>query len=37
MYKTEIVAGNIIFLNKKGDFEDAHDESAVNIDDDDMF
>lgn len=37
VYKTEIVAGNIIFLNKKGEFEDSHDESGLDIDEDDMF
>ena len=37
-FKTEIVAGNMIFLNKKGDFDDvAEDTPSVSIDDDDMF
>jgi len=39
-YKTEIIVGNIIFLNKKGEFEDntstSHD-ALDSIDDDDMF
>jgi len=36
IYKTETVAGNMIFLNKRGEFEDnsSHDDS---LDDDDMF
>lgn len=37
-FKTEIVAGNMIFLNKKWEFDDASDEAAgMSIDDDDMF
>lgn len=36
LYKTEVVTGNIIFLNKKSDFEDAglnEDENSDNLDD----
>lgn len=39
LYKTEIVAGSIIFLNKKGEF-DGHssdDDTSSDLDDDDMF
>jgi len=37
-YKTEIIVGNIIFLNKKGEFEDSSSVDALDsIDDDDMF
>ena len=42
-YKTEVVVANIIFLNKKGDFDDSTSESPEtldaleSIDDDDMF
>lgn len=38
-YKTEIVISNLIFLNKKSDFEeiDAHDEMWDEISDDDRF
>lgn len=37
-YKTEVVSSNIIFLNKKGDFDDSSsDELDVDIDDEDMF
>ncbi len=35
-YKTEIVASNLIFLNKKSDFDDI-DSSADLSNDDDMF
>lgn len=35
LYKTEVVVGNIIFLNKRSDFEDAG--IASEDDDDDMF
>ena len=34
-YRTEIVAGSLIFLNKKSDFEDA--DSTDDADSDDMF
>lgn len=39
IYKTEVVVGNIIFLNKKSDFEDTNDSlsSDLSLDDDDMF
>ena len=38
LFKTEVVVGNIIFLNKKEDFEDVSSESDLDIDlDDDMF
>ncbi len=37
IYKTEIVVGNIIFLNKKSDFETEESSTDVNLDDDDMF
>lgn len=38
VYKTEVVAGNIIFLNKKGDFEEAGiDMNDNSSDDEDMF
>lgn len=38
VYKTEVVAGNIIFLNKKSDFSEAGlDDSEISVDDDDMF
>lgn len=40
VYKTEIVAGSMIFLNKKGDFDDVDasaDTSDMSLDDDDMF
>jgi single-strand DNA-binding protein len=36
IYKTEVVAGNIIFLNKKEDFEDAGIDNSSDPDDD-MF
>ncbi len=37
-YKTEIVVGNMIFLNKKSDFEDAEiNEDFSDIDNDNMF
>ena len=37
-FKTEIVASNLIFLNKKSDFEDAGVSSSTDpLDDDDMF
>lgn len=35
LYKTETVAGNMIFLNKRGEFED--NSSDDSLDDDDMF
>ena len=35
-YKTEVVVGNIIFLNKKGEFEDS-EESGTDFDDENMF
>lgn len=37
VYKTEVVAGNIIFLNKKGDFEEAGVSTDTDMDDEDMF
>lgn len=37
VYKTEVVVGNIIFLNKKGDFEEAGLDTDVDSDDEDMF
>lgn len=38
VYKTEVVVGNIIFLNKKGEFEDETGEDAsLDMDDEDMF
>ncbi len=42
IYKTEVVAGNIIFLNKKSDFDDISSEETDSIDmlddlDDDRF
>lgn len=40
LYKTETVASNMIFLNKRGEFEDNESESTDaldSIDDDDMF
>jgi len=38
LFKTEVVVGNIIFLNKKEDFDDVSSESDLDIDlDDDMF
>lgn len=39
IYKTEVVVGNIIFLNKKEDFEEAGltDDDMVDVDGDDMF
>lgn len=37
-YKTEVVVGNIIFLNKKGEFEDdSSDDVSGDMDDEDMF
>jgi len=36
MYKTEIVVGNIIFLNKKSDFEETGLDPETDLDDD-MF
>lgn len=41
-FKTEVVVGNIIFLNKKGEFEETSEAPAStdmldSIDDDDMF
>jgi len=37
-YKTEIVASNLIFLNKKSDFDDAGVSTSTDpLDDDDMF
>jgi len=38
IYKTETVAGNMIFLNKRGEFEDNDtSEDSLSLDDDDMF
>ena len=39
IYKTEVVVGNIIFLNKKEDFEEAGvtDDDMLDIESDDMF
>jgi len=38
IYKTEVVVGNIIFLNKKSDFEDTDSlQDDISLDDDDMF
>jgi len=37
LYKTETVAGNMIFLNKRGEFEDNVLEEGDSLDDDDMF
>jgi single-strand DNA-binding protein len=39
IFKTEVVVGNIIFLNKKGEFEDETetDNTDMSLDDDDMF
>ncbi len=40
LYKTETVASNMIFLNKRGEFDDNQSESTDaldSIDDDDMF
>jgi single-strand DNA-binding protein len=40
LYKTETVASNMIFLNKRGEFDDNESESVDaldSIDDDDMF
>ena len=37
VYKTEVVVGNIIFLNKKGDFEEAGLDADMDADDEDMF
>ena len=36
-YKTEVVVGNIIFLNKKEDFEGVTDELDLTSDEEDMF
>lgn len=38
LYKTEVVIGNMIFLNKRSDFEDAGiSEDFSDLDNDDMF
>jgi len=37
MYKTEVVVANIIFLNKKSDFEEAGIVDEIDIEDDDKF
>lgn len=37
MYKTEVVVANIIFLNKKSDFEEAGIIDEIDIEDDDKF
>ena len=39
IYKTEVVVGNIIFLNKKEDFEEAGvtDDDMLDVESDDMF
>ncbi len=39
IFKTEVVVGNIIFLNKKGEFEEETetDNTDSSLDDDDMF
>lgn len=36
-YKTEVVVSNLIFLNKKSDFEDLTDTSGSDFDEDDKF
>lgn len=37
LYKTETVAGNMIFLNKRWEFEDNSIDEDDSLDDDDMF
>ncbi len=36
-YKTEVVVSNIIFLNKKSDFDELTDDSGIDFDEDDKF
>lgn len=36
-YKTEVVVSNLIFLNKKSDFDESYDDSETSYDEDDKF
>ncbi len=36
-YKTEVVVSNLIFLNKKSEFDESYDDSEASYDEDDKF